>query len=77
MKLLSSYRDALFQNLKSELTPDTLVIHVLCPTRWTVRANSLASILSNYTVLQELWNELSDIVNDTETIAQIIPNEEF
>ena len=34
-------------------------------------ANSLASILSNYTVLQELWDELSDIVKDTETIARI------
>ena len=46
-------------------------------------ANSLASILSNYAVLQELWDELSDIVKDTETIARIIlfwriiPNEEF
>ena len=67
----SPCRDALFQNLKSELTPDAPAIHVLCPTRWTVRANSLASILSNYIVLQELWDELSDIVKDTETIAQI------
>ena len=58
----SPCRNALFQNLKSELTPDTLGICVLCPTRWTVWVNSLASILSNYTVLQELWGELSDIV---------------
>ena len=67
----SLHRDALFQNLKSELTPDTLGVRVHCPTRWTVWANSLASVLSNYTVLQELWDELSDIVKDTETIAQI------
>ena len=67
----SQRRDALFQNLKSQLTPDTPGICVLCPTRWTVRANSLASILSNYTVLQELWDKLCDIVKDTETIAQI------
>jgi len=67
----SPRRDSLFQNLKSELSPDTPGILVLCPTRWTVRANSLASILSNYTVLQELWNELCDIVKDTETIARI------
>ena len=31
----------------------------------------MGSILSNYTVLQELWDELSDIVKDTETIARI------
>ena len=67
----SPRRDALFQNLKSELTPDTPGVRVLCPIRWTVRANSLASVLSNYTVLQELWDELSDIVKDTETIARI------
>ena len=67
----SPCRDAMFQNLKSELTPDTPGIRVLCPTRWTVRNNSLASILSNYTVLQELWDELSDVVKDTKTIARI------
>ena len=57
--------------MKTELAPDTPGIRVLCPTRWTVRANSLASVLSNYTVLQELWNDLGDIVKDTETIARI------
>ena len=59
----SPRRDALFQNLKSGIAPDTLGIRVLCPTRWTVWANLLASILSNYTVMQELWDELSNIVN--------------
>ena len=67
----SPHRDSLFQSLKSELSPDTPGIRVLCPTRWTVRANSLASVLSNYTVLQELWNDLGDIIKDTETIARI------
>ena len=41
----SPCRDALFQNLKSELTPDAPGIRVLCPKRWTVWTNSLASIL--------------------------------
>ena len=67
----SPRRDTLFQNLKSKLTPDTPGIRVLCSTRWTVQANSLASILSYHTVLQEVSDELSDIVKDTETIAQI------
>ena len=40
----SPRRDALFQNLKSGIAPDTPGIRVLCPTRWTVWANSLASI---------------------------------
>ena len=30
-------------------------ITLLCPTRWTVRAKSLNSIMSNYTDLKKLW----------------------
>ena len=72
----SPRRDLLFQTLKSELLPDTSGIHVLCPTRWTVQANSLASVLSNYTVLQELWNDLCDIIKDTNQWCSIT-NENF
>ena len=32
----------------------------LCPTRWTVRANALKSIIKNYQVLQETWDESID-----------------
>ena len=53
----SPRRNALFDTLKSQLAPDSPGIRILCPTRWTVRADSLASILSNYVVLQELWDE--------------------
>ena len=67
----SPQRDSLLQTLKSKLSPDTPGIRVLCPTRWTVRANSLASVLSNYTVLQELWDDLCDLIKDTKTIARI------
>ena len=31
---------------------------VLCPTRWTVNVDSLASIIRNYAVLQGTWEEL-------------------
>ena len=53
----SPRRGAIFETLKSQLAPDGVGIRVLCPTRWTTRADSLASILSNYAVLQELWDE--------------------
>ena len=46
-------------------------LRVLCPTRWTVRADSLASITSNYAVLQETWAEALAIAHDTETKARI------
>lgn len=41
------------------------------PKRWTVRADSLSSILSNCVVLQELWDECLEVVKDSETIARI------
>ena len=55
-----SHRNSLFQNLKSELSPDTPGIRVLCPTRRNVQANSLNSVLSNYTML---WNDIYDIIH--------------
>lgn len=42
----SPKRDSAFQRLKSELAPDTPGFRVLCPTRWTVRAASLQSVLT-------------------------------
>ena len=46
-------------------------IRVFCPTHWTVRANALASIICNYAVLQNTWEEAVDIVKDTESKARI------
>ena len=42
-------------------------VRVLCPTRWTVRADSLASIIGNYAVLQSTWEEAVGVARDTET----------
>ena len=50
----SPKRDVMFEKLKDKLPPDTPGFRVLCPTRWTVRANSLQSVLDNYSVLQKL-----------------------
>ena len=67
----SPRRDALFDTLKKELAPDTMGIRVLCPTRWTVRADALSSILANYSVLMQVWEEAKGIARDTETIARV------
>ena len=37
--------DSVFEKIKAELTPDYAGFHVLCPTRWTVWAASLQSVL--------------------------------
>lgn len=49
----SSKRDVMFEKLKDKLALDTPGFRVLCPTQWTVRANSLQSVLDNYSALQE------------------------
>ena len=67
----SPKRDTLFAKLKNELAPDTPGFRVLCPTRWTVRAASLQSVLDNCKPLQELWEESLDTKLDPEIKSRI------
>lgn len=68
----SSKRDAIFNKLKAELATDTPGFRVLCPTRWTVRAASLQSVLDNYEVLLGVWEESKNSQIDSEMKARII-----
>ncbi len=68
----SPRRDAIFQKLKADIAPETPGFRTLCPTRWTVRGDSLQSVLKNYAVLQALWEEAREIVTDSEKRARII-----
>ncbi len=72
---LSPRRDAIFRKLKAEsdllLDKKSLSIRILCPTRWTVRADSLFSILDNYEVLLSAWDEAHEAVKDTQSKARI------
>ena len=67
----SPRREALLKILKDEISPGGVGVRVLCPTRWTVKADSMSSILTNYNVLQELWDQAVTIVHDTEVIAHV------
>ena len=62
---------SLFEQLKSSVSPGTVGFRTLCPTRWTVRAASLQSVIDNYEVLQEFWNEARDITSDSDNRARI------
>ena len=68
----SPKRDALFKKLKEELQPELPGMRVLCPTRWTVKADSLKSVLDNYIVLQELWEEAEKTTKDSDITAYVI-----
>ena len=48
-------RDTLFENLKTQQTPHVPGFRTLCPTRWTIKASSLDSVIDNYEVFQDLW----------------------
>ena len=67
----SPRRESLFNVIKDEIAPGNIGIRTLCPTRWTVKADTMKSIVNNYSVLQELWEQAISIVHDTETIARI------
>ena len=68
----SPRREGIFLRLKENLPASTATGNrVLCPTRWTVRADSLASILETFQALQETWQESIEVAHDTETKARI------
>lgn len=68
----SPQREAIFRSFKDTLpSSSTLGVRVLCPTGWTVRADSLLSIVSNYEALQSTWDKAVTIAKDTETKARI------
>ena len=72
---LSPRRDAMFSELKceSEMSSEvsSVSIKLLCPTRWTVRADSLLSIVENYSVLLSTWEMAVEAVRNTESKARI------
>lgn len=67
----SPKRDAIFNKLKDELSEGSPGIRILCPTRWTVRSESLKSISENYHVLQLTWDTAMEVTKDSETRARI------
>ena len=44
----------------------------MCPTRWTVHAASLRSVLTNHTALQLLWERMKDSTSDPTIKGRII-----
>ncbi len=67
----SSRREGIFKSIKEARLDDTSGIRVLCPTRWTVRADALASITNNFKALMLTWEETAKVVKDTDTKCRI------
>ncbi len=68
----SSKRNATYKRMKDELSPGRPGFRTLCPTRWTVRADFLASVEANYSVLQNSLEEFSQMARrDLEASAKV------
>ena len=65
--------EAIFKNIKESISTkdNSPGIRILCPTRWTVRADSLASITKNYTDLVHTWETAKRATSDSEAKARI------
>ncbi len=67
----SPQRERLFEDITDEISSCSPGIRALCPTRCTVRADSMKSIIDTYNVLNGVWEKACEIVKDTDTIARI------
>lgn len=71
----SPRRDGIFRELKREHDHNSEFqspgMRLLCPTRWTVQADSLKSVIDNYVSLMDTWEEALHIVRDMEMKARI------
>ena len=67
----SPRRQVIFQKVKNDIALDSPGIRLLCPTRWTVKAEAFTSISENYEALMETWAEAKQINNDSEMSARI------
>ena len=66
----SAKKKAMLLKIKAELSPKTPGIKPLCPTRWTVRAESLRSLVLYYEVIQSVLDEiLVEYSGNTEATA--------
>ena len=67
----SPKREAMLRGLKEEIGSDAPSVRTMCPTRWTVCAQSLSSILVNYDNLQLLWETAFKSTTETDVKARI------
>ena len=67
----SPKRAGMLTRIKEEIGDSTPDVRTLCPTRWTVRANSLSSVMENYSSIRKLWEEALETTHNTEMKARI------
>ena len=66
----SPQRNTKLDKIRAETKTESRGVHDFCPTRWTVRGDSLAAVL-NHMELIELWEWSLEVCKDTEMKAWI------
>ena len=73
MRLTHSHkRDTKLDGIRESTDNEAKSIHEFCPTRWTVRGDSLEAIIENFLELMELWDWSLQNVKDPEMKGRII-----
>ena len=67
----SPQRNTKLYKIRAETQNESRGVHAFCPTRWTVRGESLDAVLNNHLELMELWEWSLEICKDTEMKARI------
>ena len=70
----SPQRETYLRKLRIQSGNKEKSVHAFCPTRWTVRGATLASIIDNHNELMSLWEHSLSITNDTEMKAELLVN---
>ena len=63
--------EAMLRQLKEETGSHAPGVRTLCPTRWTVQAESLSSVIANYNNIKLLWETALHATSDSEMKARI------
>ncbi len=67
----SPQRDTKLTELREKFKNESKGVHSFCPTRWTVRGETLKSINDNHDELLELWTWSLSVLKDTAMKARI------
>ena len=59
------------QDIKCDISPDTMRFRVLCPTRWTVRSETFRSILEDYVSFLQMWESMLESRLDSDARAHV------
>ena len=68
----SPQRETLLKKFRKESKNDAKSVHAFCPTRWTVRGDTLKALISNHNELMGVWENGIPTTTDTDMKVRMI-----